>query len=113
VPIRQRLSQSLSIVKLLGPGIYVPQRANEPYVDHFGLAEHHTSEFIKQLFADFAGFLQADASSVYNILEHGRPKDSEEGVRLLGCFAHLRRYLFEAAICRYQVGLQGLLRIRN
>jgi transposase len=78
----------------------------------FAYAEHHTSEFVKQLFAGFAGFLQADASSVYNILEHGRPKDSEEGVRLVGCFAHLRRYLFEAAICRYQVGLQGLLRIR-
>jgi VacB/RNase II family 3'-5' exoribonuclease len=29
---------SLSIVKLLGPGMYVLQRANEPDVEHFGLA---------------------------------------------------------------------------
>ena len=31
---------------------------------------------------------------------------------LVGCFAHLRRYFFEAAICRYPEGLQGLMRIR-
>jgi transposase len=78
----------------------------------FAYAEHHTSEFVKQLFEGFTGYLQADASAVYNILEHGRPKDSDEGVRLVGCSAHLRRYFFEAAICRYPVGLQGLLRIR-
>jgi VacB/RNase II family 3'-5' exoribonuclease len=29
---------SLSVIKLLGPGIYVLQRANEPDVGHFGLA---------------------------------------------------------------------------
>jgi transposase len=78
----------------------------------FAYTEHHTSEFVKQLFANFAGYLQADASNVYDILERGRPKDSEDGVRLVGCWAHCRRYFFEAAICRYQVGLQGLLRIR-
>ena len=44
--------------------------------------------------------------------EHGPPKDNEDGVRLVGCFAHCRRYFFEAAICHYAVGLQGLLRIR-
>jgi len=49
---------------------------------------------------------------VYDVLERGRPNDTEEGLTLVGCFAHLRRYFFEAAICRYPVGLQGLLRIR-
>jgi transposase len=78
----------------------------------FAYAEQHTSAFVQSLFGEFRGCLQADASSVYNILEHGPPKDNEDGVRLLGCFAHLRRYFFEAAICRYPVGLQGLLRIR-
>src|SRR4029078_9889222 len=29
---------SLSVIKLLGPGMYVLQRANEPDVGHFGLA---------------------------------------------------------------------------
>jgi transposase len=78
----------------------------------FAYAEQHTSAFVQGLFGSFRGYLQADASNVYDILEHGPPKDSEDGVRLLGCFAHCRRYFFEAAICQYPVGLQGLLRIR-
>ncbi len=77
----------------------------------FAYTEAHTSAFVQSLFGSFRGYLQADASSVYDILEHGRPKDSEDGVRLVGCFAHCRRYFFEAAICRYPAGLQGLLRI--
>lgn len=78
----------------------------------FAYAEHHTSEFVKQLFDGFGGYLQADASSVYDILERGPPRDTDDGVKLVGCYAHLRRYFFEAAICRHPVGLQGLLRIR-
>lgn len=78
----------------------------------FAYAEHHTSEFVQQLFKGFGGYLQADASNVYDILERGPPKDNEDGVMLVGCWAHCRRYFFEAAICRYPVGLQGLLRIR-
>lgn len=78
----------------------------------FAYVEHHSSDSVKQLFGTFGGYLQADASNVYDILEHGRPRDTDEGVKLVGCFAHLRRYFFEAAICRYPVGLQGLMRIR-
>lgn len=66
---------------------------------------------MQQLFEGFGGYLQADASNVYDILERGPPKDDESGVMLVGCWAHCRRYFFEAAICRYPVGLQGLLRI--
>src|SRR4051812_44454961 len=58
----------------------------------FAYAEHHTSEFVQGLFGNFRGYLQADASNVYDILEHGPPKDREDGVRLVGCFAHCRRY---------------------
>jgi transposase len=78
----------------------------------FSYAEHHTSESVKALFGEFRGYLQADASSVYDILEQGPPKDAEDSVTLVGCYAHLRRYFFEAAICRYPVGVQGLMRIR-
>lgn len=78
----------------------------------FAYVEHHSSESVKQLFGNFRGYLQADASNVYDVLERGPPKDAEEGVTLVGCFAHLRRYFFEAAICRYPAGLQGLMRIR-
>jgi transposase len=62
---------------------------------------------VQSLFGNFRGYLQADASNVYDVLEHGPPKDSEDGVRLVGCFAHLRRYFFEAAICRYPVSCRG------
>ena len=78
----------------------------------FAYVEHHSSDRVKALFEGFRGYLQADASNVYDVLERGRPADTEEGVTLVGCFAHLRRYFFEAAICRYPVGLQGLMRIR-
>jgi transposase len=78
----------------------------------FAYVEHHSSESVKQLFGEFAGCLQADASNVYDVLEQGAPKDNDEGVTLVGCFAHLRRYFFEAAICRYPVGLQGLMGVR-
>jgi transposase len=78
----------------------------------FAYVEHHSSESVKALFDGFHGYLQADASNVYDALERGPPNDADEGVTLVGCFAHLRRYFFEAAICQYPVGLQGLMRIR-
>jgi transposase len=84
--------------------------------DHvlFAYAERHTQEAVRQLFGGFKGFLQSDASSVYDILERGPPKDEggADAIKLVGCWAHCRRYFFEAAICKYPVGLQGLLRIR-
>ena len=78
----------------------------------FSYVERHTSESVKQLFGAFRGYLQADASNVYDVLKSGPPNDTDEGVTLVGCFAHLRRYFFEAAICRYPIGVQGLMRIR-
>ena len=82
--------------------------------DHvlFAYAERHTQDAVRKLFGGFKGFLQRDASNVYDILDRGPPKDDDEGVTLVGCWAHARRYFFEAAICKYQVGVQGLLRIR-
>jgi transposase len=79
----------------------------------FAYAERHTQDFVKKLFGGFKGFLQCDASNVYDILERGPPKDDEEdGVTLVGCWAHCRRRFFEAAICKYPEGVQGLMRIR-
>lgn len=78
----------------------------------FSYVERHTSEAVAKLFHGFRGFLQSDASSVYDILERGPPSDSELGVVLVGCWAHCRRYFFDAAVCKYEVGVQGLMRIR-
>ena len=78
----------------------------------FAYVERHTSEAVKELFGEFRGLLQADASSVYEILARGRPPDTDDGVQLVGCWAHCRRYFFEAALCRHPAGVQGLMRIR-
>ena len=78
----------------------------------FSYVERHSSASVEKLFHGYRGFLQADASSVYDILERGPPSNSEQGVVLVGCWAHCRRYFFDAAICKYEVGIQGLLRIR-
>jgi len=78
----------------------------------FAYAERHTSESVQALFGDFRGYLQADASAVYDVLARGRPPDIDDGVELVGCFAHCRRAFFEAALCRHPAGVQGLMRIR-
>jgi transposase len=78
----------------------------------FAYAERHTQDFVKKLFGGFKGFLQCDAHNVYDILERGPPKGDEDGVTLVGCWAHCRRRFFEAAICKYPEGVQGLMRIR-
>ena len=78
----------------------------------FSYVARHTSDAVAKLFHGYRGFLQSDASSVYNILDRGPPSESELGVVLVGCWAHTRRYFFEAAICKYEVGVQGLTRIR-
>ncbi|HEY6880348.1 MAG TPA: IS66 family transposase [Polyangiales bacterium] len=84
-------------------------------VDHvlFAYAERHTQEFVKKLFHGFNGYLQCDAHNVYDVLERGPPHpDGKDGIKLVGCWAHCRRGFFEAAICKYPVGVQGLMRIR-
>lgn len=80
----------------------------------FAYTEKHTQDFVKKLFGGFRGYLQSDASNVYDILERGPPTDADTGetIKLVGCWAHCRRYFFEAGICRYPVGVQGLMRIR-
>ena len=57
-------------------------------------------------------FLQSDASNVYDILDRGPPSDKEQEILLVGCWAHARRYFFDAAICKYPIGVEGLTRIR-
>ena len=46
--------------------------------------EKHTQDFVKKLFGGFRGYLQSDASNVYDILERGPPTDTdtEEKIKL-------------------------------
>lgn len=81
--------------------------------DHvlFEYASEHTSNVVARMFDGFEGFLQTDASSVYDILERGPPKE-DAPITLVGCWAHCRRYFFEAAITKHASGVIGLERIR-
>ena len=84
--------------------------------DHvlFEYVEKHTSDVVAKLFKGFSGYLQADASSVYDILERGPPDATEiSTVILVGCWAHCRRYFFDAAVSKYPTGIEGLKRIRE
>jgi transposase len=83
--------------------------------DHvlFHYVERHTSDAVAELFKGFTGYLQSDASSVYDILERGPPDANDATVTLVGCWAHCRRYFFEAAVCKYATGIEGLKRIRE
>lgn len=83
--------------------------------DHvlFHYVERHTSDAVAELFKGFSGYLQSDASSVYDILERGPPDANDVTITLVGCWAHCRRYFFEAAVCKYAVGVEGLKRIRE
>ena len=83
----------------------------------FAYTPKHTQAAVHKLFHGFGGYLQADASNVYDILDRGPPEsllfeDDEPCPTLVGCWAHCRRYFFEAAICRYPIGTEGLKRIR-
>jgi hypothetical protein len=48
---------------------------------------------VKKLFGGFTGFLQSDASNVYDILDRGPPSDNDEAIALvvLGALATLYR----------------------
>lgn len=80
----------------------------------FFYEREHTQVAVERLFFGYGGYLQADASSVYHLLERGPPRDppddadDNERVTLVGCWAHCRRYFFEAAQCRYAEGAVGL-----
>src|SRR5690606_39184628 len=77
----------------------------------FHYVPKHTHATVSALFGKFRGFLQADASNVYDILDRAAP-DERGKVTLVGCWAHCRRYFFEAALCRHPTGVEGLMRIR-
>ena len=82
----------------------------------FHYVPEHTKQAVKGLFGEFRGFLQADAHHVYNVLEKpprqlGDEDHDEPRVTLVGCWTHCRRYFFEAALCRHEIGVQGLMRI--
>lgn len=91
--------------------------------DHvfFEYTPKETSAVVGELFRGFAGYVQADAKSVYDVLfrppdQRGPPDDDQvdRAVRHeVGCWSHVRTKFWEAAITKDVVAREGLARIRR
>jgi hypothetical protein len=76
----------------------------------------HTSLTVWNMFKGFSGYVQADAHVIYDALFKGLPpegadeKPGECGPPPIevGCYSHVRRKYWEAAICRHPLGLHGV-----
>lgn len=89
--------------------------------DHilFEYLEKETSATIYARFRNFSGYVQADAKAVFNLLFAAPdqiPKRSEiehDGCERteVGCWYHLRRRFWEAAVTKNVVAREGLMRI--
>ncbi len=85
--------------------------------DHifFEYSPTETSAVISEMFRGYAGFVQADAKSVYDILfREKRPSEPGDDVGCrteVGCWAHCRRKVWEATVAKSVVAREGLARI--
>ena len=95
--------------------------------DHvfFEYQARETSKVVSKMFRGFAGYIQADAKSVYDVLflpPHERPPPDDDdddenatpdtAVRYeVGCWAHARRKFWEAAMAKNAVAREALARI--
>ncbi len=84
----------------------------------FDYTSRHTSRAVWGLFKDFEGYIQADASSVYDVLfrrggdrNAGDPDDDGCTRIEVGCWSHARRKYWEAAHAKNVVARAALLRI--
>lgn len=100
-------------------GHYFVQIADRDGV-FFEYTEKETSAAVREMFKGFTGYVQADAKNVYDILfrEPALPSDESVGEAKyrteVGCWAHARRYFFEAAaVGKEPVAREALYRIRR
>jgi hypothetical protein len=74
----------------------------------------HTSDAVCEMFRGFSGYIQADAHAIYDALFRGDAVEDDSSPPLeVACWAHARRKFWEAAVCGFAVGREGLLRIRK
>ena len=101
-------------------GHYFVQIADRDAV-FFEYTERETSAAVLDMFRGFAGYVQADAKSVYDILFREPDEPPDHGIepdpsvrRECGCWAHTRRYFFEAAaVAKESAAKEALFRIRR
>ena len=92
--------------------------------DHvfFDYQAKHNSLAVWEMFKGFKGYIQADAHVIYDAVFLGIPPEGadetvEEAKKRgpppieVACWSHARRHMWEAAVCRYAGGLDGLKRI--
>jgi transposase len=100
-------------------GYYFVQIADADHV-FFEYTPRETSAAVGEMFASFSGYVLADAKSVYDFLfrpPERPPADGEPDLPVrheVGCWSHLRRKFWEAAITTKDViAREGLLRIQR
>jgi len=90
--------------------------------DHifFEYLERETSAKVSSAFRGFSGYVQADAKNVFDVLfcdaqeaRRNHPDLEPDGCTRLevGCWYHLRRRFWEAAVAKSEVAREGLARI--
>ena len=97
---------------------YFVQLADADHV-FFEYSPDETSAVVSQLFAGYAGYVQADAKSVFDVLyrpadaRDRAPPDDKPGTCVeVGCWAHARRKFWEAAVAtQHVVAREALVRI--
>lgn len=74
----------------------------------------HTSAAVCDMFKGFSGYIQADAHAIYDALFRGDAvDDASDAPTEVACWGHARRRFWEAAVCGFAVGREGLFRIRK
>jgi hypothetical protein len=88
--------------------------------DHvfFEYQPKHTSAAVCEMFRGFSGYIQADAHAIYDALfrgtpPKGAPPDDKRGPPPIevGCWSHCRTNFWEAAVCKHELGVDGLRRV--
>jgi transposase len=97
-------------------GHYFVQIADRDHI-FFEYTPKETSDAVRAMFRGYEGYIQADAKSVYDVLyrEPDKPPEDDETenrvCKEVGCWVHLRRRFWEAALAKYDVGREGLARL--
>lgn len=92
-------------------GHYFVQIADRDHI-FFEFADRHTTKNVRAMFKGFDGYVQADASSVYDALFRPAKADDDGCIRTeVGCWSHVRRKYWEAALAKQSVAREALVRI--
>ena len=95
-------------------GHFFVQLADKDFA-FFEYVPRETSDAVADLFKGFAGYLQADAKSVYDVLFPPPDADAraEDECLEVGCWCHCRRKFWGAAIAHCAVSREALVRIQR